>query len=158
LFEQYVVPSYARFDLVLERGEGSHVWDANGKRYLDLGGGIAVCALGHAHPEITEALIEQSKKLVHTSNLYYTEPQHGSPNELSILPLPGESSSVTAARKRTRVFSNWREIRSGQGRCEIITAFDFISWTDTGRNRRDRSDESKEGIRSRRRGIQARAV
>ncbi|HXQ03053.1 MAG TPA: aminotransferase class III-fold pyridoxal phosphate-dependent enzyme, partial [Candidatus Udaeobacter sp.] len=63
LFEQYVLPSYARFDLVLERGQGSHVWEANGKRYLDLGGGIAVCTLGHAHPEITEALVEQSRRL-----------------------------------------------------------------------------------------------
>jgi len=75
LFEHYVLPSYARFDLVLERGQGSHVWDANGKRYLDLGGGIAACVLGHAHPEITEALVEQSKRLVHVSNLYYVEPQ-----------------------------------------------------------------------------------
>src|SRR5947207_15944353 len=75
LFEQFIIPSYARFDLVLERGEGSHVWDANGKPYLDLGGGIAVCALGHAQPEITEALVEQAKKQSDTSNLYYTEHQ-----------------------------------------------------------------------------------
>ena len=56
LFDKNVVPSYARFDLVLERGEGSYVWDVDGKRYLDLSGGIAVCSLGHAHPEITKAL------------------------------------------------------------------------------------------------------
>src|ERR1700681_2964659 len=75
LCEQNVVPSYARFDLVLERGEGSYVWDINGRRYLDFGAGIAVCVLGHANPEISEALAEQSRKLVHVSNLYYTEPQ-----------------------------------------------------------------------------------
>src|SRR5689334_18013847 len=75
LFDRNVVPSYSRFDLVLERGEGSYVWDVDGKRYLDLAGGIAVCSLGHAHPEITKALTEQSKKLVHVSNLYYTKPQ-----------------------------------------------------------------------------------
>lgn len=74
-FENFVVPSYSRFDLVLERGEGSYVWDVDGKRYLDLGGGIAVCALGHAHPEITKTLTEQSRKLIHVSNLYYNEPQ-----------------------------------------------------------------------------------
>ena len=74
-YEHFVVPSYARFDLVLDRGEGSYVWDGDGKRYLDLAGGIAVCSLGHAHPEITEALTEQSRKLIHVSNLYYTEPQ-----------------------------------------------------------------------------------
>ena len=75
LFERNVVPSYARFDLVLERGEGSYVWDVDGKRYLDLAGGIAVCSLGHAHPEIAKALDEQSRKLIHVSNLYYNEPQ-----------------------------------------------------------------------------------
>jgi predicted acetylornithine/succinylornithine family transaminase len=74
-FQKNVVPTYGRFDLALERGEGAYVWDVNGKRYLDLGGGIAVCALGHASPEITEALIEQSRKLVHVSNLYYQQEQ-----------------------------------------------------------------------------------
>jgi acetylornithine/N-succinyldiaminopimelate aminotransferase len=75
VFEKFVVPSYARFDLVLERGEGSYVWDANGKRYLDLGGGIAVNGLGHAHPEVADVLNEQARKLVHISNLYYSELQ-----------------------------------------------------------------------------------
>jgi acetylornithine aminotransferase/acetylornithine/N-succinyldiaminopimelate aminotransferase len=75
LFAQHVVPSYGRFDIVLSHGAGSCVYDLAGKRYLDLGGGIAVSALGHAHPAITEALIEQSRKLVHTSNFYYHAPQ-----------------------------------------------------------------------------------
>src|SRR5205807_3333001 len=72
-FEKFVVPSYARLDLVLERGEGSYVWDVDGKRYLDLAAGIAVCSLGHAHPEMTKALTEQSQKLIHVSNLYYNQ-------------------------------------------------------------------------------------
>src|SRR5271170_7751571 len=75
LFSKNIVPSYGRFELVLSHGEGSHVFDVAGKRYLDLGGGIAVNCLGNAHPAITEALVEQSQKLIHTSNLYYTEPQ-----------------------------------------------------------------------------------
>src|SRR5262245_28540814 len=75
LFQRFVVPSYARFDVAFARGAGSYLWDVNGKRYLDLGAGIAVCALGHAHPEFTEALVEQSQRLVHVSNLYYHEPQ-----------------------------------------------------------------------------------
>src|SRR6476646_4886048 len=75
LFEQNVVPTYSRFDLVLERGDGSYVWDIDGKRYLDLAGGIAVCSLGHAHPEMIKALTEQATKLIHVSNLYYTKPQ-----------------------------------------------------------------------------------
>ena len=75
LFHKNVLPTYGRFDLVLNRGQGSWLFDVNGRRYLDLGGGIAVCSLGHAHPAITEALVEQSKRLVHVSNLYYHEPQ-----------------------------------------------------------------------------------
>src|SRR3954471_19242061 len=75
LFQQNVVPSYGRFDLVLSHGSGSQIWDITGKRYLDLGGGIAVTALGHAPPAITEALIEQSRKLIHVSNFYYHAPQ-----------------------------------------------------------------------------------
>src|SRR5260370_40329788 len=75
LFEQNVVPSYARFDLVLERGDGSYVWDVDGKRYLDLAAGIAVWSLGHAHPEMTKSLSEQSQTLMHVSDLYYDEHQ-----------------------------------------------------------------------------------
>src|SRR5919201_3483713 len=75
LFHKNVVPSYARFDVALSHGAGSYVYDVAGKRYLDLGGGIAVSSLGHSHPAITEALIEQSRRLIHTSNFYYHEPQ-----------------------------------------------------------------------------------
>jgi acetylornithine aminotransferase/acetylornithine/N-succinyldiaminopimelate aminotransferase len=75
LFQRSVVPTYARFDLALDHGDGSYIVDVAGKRYLDLGGGIAVCALGHANPEITDALLEQSRKLLHVSNLYFTKPQ-----------------------------------------------------------------------------------
>src|SRR5437870_5396251 len=75
LFDKNVIPSYARFEITLSHGAGSYVWDITGKKFLDFGGGIAVNGLGHAHPEITEALVEQSKKLTHTSNLYFHEPQ-----------------------------------------------------------------------------------
>lgn len=75
LFARHVVPSYARFDLVLSHGAGSEVWDVNGRRFLDLGGGIAVCSLGHAHPEVAEVLARQARRLLHVSNLYYHEPQ-----------------------------------------------------------------------------------
>ena len=53
LFSRNVVPSYGRFDLVFSHGAGSYLFDVAGKRYLDLGAGIAVCCLGHAHPAIT---------------------------------------------------------------------------------------------------------
>jgi acetylornithine/N-succinyldiaminopimelate aminotransferase len=75
LFCNYVVPTYARFPLAFERGEGAWVWDENGRKYLDFGAGIAVCSIGHCHPRVVEVMSRQLGRLVHTSNLYYTRPQ-----------------------------------------------------------------------------------
>ena len=125
LFRKNVVPSYARFDLVLERGEGSYVWDADGKRYLDFGGGIAVCSLGHANPEITEALVEQSKKLLHVSNLYYTEPQARLAKRLVDLIAPGRVFFCNSgAEANEGLFKLARKFGHDDGRYEIITTVD----------------------------------
>jgi acetylornithine/N-succinyldiaminopimelate aminotransferase len=64
------MPTYARADVAFERGEGVYIYDDGGKRYLDFGAGIAVCVLGHTHPNLVAALTEQAGKLWHTSNLY----------------------------------------------------------------------------------------
>jgi acetylornithine/N-succinyldiaminopimelate aminotransferase len=65
-----LLPTYARADLSFEKGEGPWLFERNGERYLDFGAGIAVNALGHAHPHLVHALTEQAGKLWHTSNLY----------------------------------------------------------------------------------------
>ena len=75
LADKYMFQTYGRFPITLVRGEGCRVWDEEGKVYFDFVGGIAVCALGHSSPVVSRALEEQSKKLVHVSNLYYTRPQ-----------------------------------------------------------------------------------
>jgi len=62
--------TYARLPVRFERGDGIWLWDTEGRQYLDALGGIAVCALGHAHPGVSQALAEQAARLVHTSNLY----------------------------------------------------------------------------------------
>lgn len=72
---RYLVPTYSRPPVVFTRGEGSYLFDQEGKRYLDFAAGIAVNALGHSHPSWVETLQEQSRKLTHISNLYYSEPQ-----------------------------------------------------------------------------------
>lgn len=64
------MPTYARQTVTFERGEGAWLWDDQGKRYLDALSGIAVCNLGHAHPNVHKAICFQSQKLIHTSNLY----------------------------------------------------------------------------------------
>src|SRR5438477_823467 len=124
-FEKFVVPSYARFDLVLERGEGSSVWDVDGKRYLDLAGGIAVCSLGHAHPEIKEALTEQSQKLIHVSNLYYNELQGRLATRIVDLIAPGRVFFCNSgAEANEGLFKLARKFGRDDGRCEIITTVD----------------------------------
>ena len=62
--------TYARYDIAFERGEGVYLYDSDGRRYLDFASGIAVNALGHAHPKMVDALKVQAEKLWHVSNLY----------------------------------------------------------------------------------------
>jgi len=69
------IGTYARYPSAMLEGKGCRLTDADGKEYLDFLSGIAVCALGHCHPAVAEAISGQAKKLVHVSNLYYTEPQ-----------------------------------------------------------------------------------
>src|SRR6185369_3046949 len=122
LFQQYVVPSYGRFEIVLSHGAGSYLYDVAGKRYLDLGGGIAVNALGHAHPAITEALVEQSRRLVHISNYYYHETQGRLAAALVRLLGPGKvffgNSGVEV---NEGLFKLARKFGHDEGRFEILT-------------------------------------
>ena len=123
LFTNNVVPSYGRFELVLSHGAGSYVFDVAGKRYLDLGTGIAVCCLGHAHPAITEALVEQSKKLIHVSNLYFTEPQGRLAAELVKRIGPGKVFFCNSgAEANEGLFKLARKFGHDEGRFEILTA------------------------------------
>jgi len=62
--------TYARQDVTFERGDGVYLWDTEGNQYIDALSGIAVCALGHSHPDITKAITEQASQLIHTSNIY----------------------------------------------------------------------------------------
>src|SRR5262245_24517347 len=72
---KYVAQTYARYPIALVRGKGVRVWDAVGKEYLDFLAGIAVNSLGHCHPAVVRAIQQQSRKLIHVSNLYHILPQ-----------------------------------------------------------------------------------
>ena len=72
--EEYILHTYNRFPVVFERGEGVHLYDAEGKEYLDFGAGIAVFALGYGNQSYNDALKAQIDRLIHTSNLFYHEP------------------------------------------------------------------------------------
>src|SRR2546425_2865392 len=73
--QKVLFQNYRTQPVALVRGEGTQVWDADGKRYLDFIGGIATVSVGHANPQVRNAVIEQTKLLWHASNLYFTEPQ-----------------------------------------------------------------------------------
>jgi predicted acetylornithine/succinylornithine family transaminase len=83
LDKKYVFPTYDRFPVVFTHGRGAELYDAGGKRYLDFLGGIAVNALGHAHPRMVRAIASQAGKVLHTSNLFHNEHQAALAGRLS---------------------------------------------------------------------------
>lgn len=93
LGQHYYLPVYRPREVILERGQGSRLWDRDGNEYIDLAAGIAVCGLGHNDPDLVAALTEQAGKLWHTSNVFYSEP-----------PLRLAEELVGASRFATRVF------------------------------------------------------
>lgn len=75
LFEKYAIANYTRLPVVIVRGEGSRIWDADGKEYLDFFPGWAVSGIGHCHPRVVKRVREQVGKLMHVANNFYMEPQ-----------------------------------------------------------------------------------
>ena len=126
---KFIINTYNRqpdFTLLITRGKGTLVWDENGKEYLDFVGGLAVNALGHASTPVIEAALEQMNKVIHTSNLYYSEPQirlarYLVENSAADRVFFGNSGAEAneAAIKLARKFS---KLHLGAGKFEIITA------------------------------------
>ena len=125
LADKYMFQTYSRFPLTLVKGEGCRLWDEEGKEYLDFVGGIAVCALGHSSPLVSEALEEQSRTLVHVSNLYYTRPQ----TELAQLLVENSfadrvffcNSGAEANEAAIKLVRRYAEDKLGSGRYVIIS-------------------------------------
>lgn len=80
--EQAIIHTYNRFPVALDHGDGVYLYDVEGKKYLDFAAGIAVCAFGYNVPEFNQALKDQIDKMIHVSNLYYTEPMAKAANRL----------------------------------------------------------------------------
>lgn len=123
--ERCLIPVYARAPLALVRGEGTRVWDADGRSYLDFFSSTVVTALGHCHPSIVEALEKQAHLIWHVSNLHYSEPQvrlaellvkHSFAERVFFCNSGAEANE--AAIKLARKYGHDR----GGGRFEIITA------------------------------------
>jgi len=100
LEERYLMRTYKRAAVDFVRGEGALLWDADGKEYLDFLTGISVCSVGHCHPAVVAAVREQAERLIHVSNLFYTEPMARLAERLSESSLGGRvffSNSGTEA-------------------------------------------------------------
>lgn len=120
------LPVFARYPIVLDHGDGSYVWDMGGRKYLDALGGIAVNVLGHNYAPLVHAIAAQAKRLIHVSNLYYTEAQASAAAKLSELTAGGKvffgnsgaeanEGAIKAARKYAHMIHPEKS--------QIITAF-----------------------------------
>jgi acetylornithine/N-succinyldiaminopimelate aminotransferase len=122
---QYLMDTYARYPLALARGQGTRVYDVEGREYLDFIAGIAVNVLGHCHPKVTLALQQQAHRLVHTSNLFYTEPQvqlaralvdHSFADKVFFC-----NSGAEANEAAIKLARRWAHEKDGASRYEIVS-------------------------------------
>ena len=115
-----VVQTYTRQPILLVRGSGARVWDASGREYIDFVAGIAVNNVGHCHPSVVEAIRQQAKELIHTSNLYYTENQVLLAEELKAL--TGMDRAFFCNSGAESVEAALKLARKATGRSKIVAA------------------------------------
>jgi acetylornithine/N-succinyldiaminopimelate aminotransferase len=124
LEERYLMQTYRRAPVQFVRGEGVRLWDADGKQYLDFVAGISVCSIGHCHPAVVEAISEQAARLIHVSNLYYSEPMVRLAERLSQSSLGGRvffANSGTEAVECAIKVARKHAHRRGVDRPEIVS-------------------------------------
>jgi acetylornithine aminotransferase len=123
--QKYLMDTYARYPLALARGHGTRVYDVEGREYLDFLAGVAVNVLGHCHSKVTQALQQQALRLVHTSNLFYTEPQiklartlvdHSFADKVFFC-----NSGAEANEAAIKLARRWAHAKDGAGRFEIVS-------------------------------------
>ncbi|MBI2060469.1 MAG: aspartate aminotransferase family protein [Nitrospirae bacterium] len=125
--DAFLMPNYARFPIALVRGEGSWVWDADGKKYLDFVGGIAVMSLGHAPEGFADVVKQQAATLAHVSNLYYTAPQAELAEELVKASFPSKvffcNSGTEANEAAIKLARKYGKETHGDEKYEIVALF-----------------------------------
>ena len=120
IFEQYVIPNYGCYPICLVRGEGSHVWDAEGKRYLDLFPGWGCNILGYSPPPVVAAIQEQAAKLIHVPNTWYTEAQGDFAEFLSTRGF-GQAFFCNSGTEAIEGAIKLARLHAGEGRHKIIS-------------------------------------
>ncbi len=123
-----VMQTYGRTPVVFERGEGTWLWDTAGERYLDFLTGLAVVSVGHANPRVAAAVSGQMARLVHTSNLFYTEPMVALAERLTTLSglqrVFFANCGATANEAAIKLARRWGQTRHGAGRFEVVSLID----------------------------------
>jgi len=120
-FDQYVVPNYRRFDVCLVRGEGSRIWDADGRSYLDLFPGWGCNLLGHCPGPVVQAVQKQMEKLIHVPNTWYMEPQGTWAKLLSERSFGGQAFFCNSGTEANEAAIKLVRLRSEGKRYKIIT-------------------------------------
>lgn len=127
LENQYVMPTYGRFPIAFDHGEGSKLWDIEGKQYIDLTSGIGVCCLGHNNEKIIQAITEQAHKLMHISNLFTTAPMVQTAKTLCEQSGMGKvffaNSGAEANEGMIKLARKYSYDKYGEGRAEIVTLY-----------------------------------
>jgi acetylornithine/N-succinyldiaminopimelate aminotransferase len=122
--QKVLFQNYRTQPVALVHGEGTFVWDADGKRYLDFIGGIATVSVGHANPKVREAAFEQAKLLWHASNLYFTEPQVRLAEKLTRLSFADRvffcNSGAEANEAMIKLARHWHVVQGHPERIEIV--------------------------------------
>ncbi|HBI16093.1 MAG TPA: aspartate aminotransferase family protein [Desulfobulbaceae bacterium] len=119
--DRVFIGTYSRFPAAMVRGEGCRLWDADGREYLDFLSGIAVCALGHGHPAVTQAVCRQAGTLLHVSNLFYTVPQIELAELLVANTFADKVFMANSGAEANEAALKLARIHSGPGRYEVIS-------------------------------------
>jgi acetylornithine/N-succinyldiaminopimelate aminotransferase len=123
--QKYIIQTYKRQPVVFVKGEGKYLFDTEGKRYLDMVAGLGVNNIGHCHPSVVSAVKDQVEKLIHTSNLYYTEPQVKLAKKLIDISFKGKvffANSGAEANECAVKLARKHAKSNGKPKPEIITA------------------------------------
>jgi len=121
LFDKYVIPNYARHPIAIVRGKGSYVWDAEGRKYLDMFPGWAVNGLGHCHPRVVRAIRKQAELLLHVPNTFYMEPQGKLAQLISENSFGGQCFFCNSGAEANEAAIKLARIHSPKGKYKIIT-------------------------------------
>ncbi|MEW6357101.1 MAG: aspartate aminotransferase family protein [Planctomycetota bacterium] len=121
LFDKYVIPNYTRNPVALLRGKGAYVWDAEGRKYLDMFPGWAVDGLGHCHSRVVKAIREQAGKLLHVPNTYYMEPQGRLSELISTHSFGGQCFYCNSGAEANEAAIKLARLHSPRGKFKIIT-------------------------------------